>query len=89
MSHSQMAEPPRNDNATDDNAPDAQRLRMARAVEANWCAAWASLGRLATSRIRWLTIRRRCFGCSRRVCRDSDEHRDALSLARAGHRRYY
>jgi GNAT superfamily N-acetyltransferase len=48
MSHSQMAEPPRNDNATDDNAPDAQRLRMARAVEANWCAAWASLGRLST-----------------------------------------
>ena len=48
MSHSEMAQPPRDDNATDDDEPDALRLRMARAVEANWCAAWASLGRLST-----------------------------------------
>jgi len=52
MSHSEMAQPPRDDDrdddATDDDEPDAQRLRMARVVEANWCAAWASLGRLAS-----------------------------------------
>jgi GNAT superfamily N-acetyltransferase len=47
MSQSEMAQPPRDDE-TDDDEPDAQRLRMARAVEANWCAAWASLGKLTT-----------------------------------------
>ncbi len=48
MNHSEMAQPPRNYDATDDDEPDVRRLRMARAVEANWCAAWASLGSLTS-----------------------------------------
>ncbi len=47
MDRSEMAEPPQDSHASDDDEQsDAQRLEMARATEANWCAAWASLGLL-------------------------------------------
>lgn len=50
MNRSDMAQPQQNQNPTDDDesAADAAtlRARMAHAVEANWCAAWASLGAL-------------------------------------------
>ena len=53
MNHSNMAQPPQNNGPTDDardgasiDARHEQDARMARAVEANWGAAWASLGQL-------------------------------------------
>lgn len=46
MNHSNMTQPPQNNGATDDAQSEAYRAQMARTVEANWCAAWASLGLL-------------------------------------------
>ena len=57
MNHSNMAQPRPNNGPCDDARNDArndahidaqheQVTRMARAVEANWSAAWASLGQL-------------------------------------------
>lgn len=46
MNRSEMTQPPRNNSASDDAQSDAYHMRMAYAVEANWCAAWASLGLL-------------------------------------------
>lgn len=51
MNRSDTAQPPQGHPSTDDpRDTDAavHRLRMARAVEANWCAAWASLGGLTS-----------------------------------------
>lgn len=47
MTGSDMAQPPQDNGAADNTGAEAYRAQMARAVEANWCAAWASLEMLS------------------------------------------